>query len=369
MKLFITIAAAALIAGGMAEARDLRVSPGAPPAHPAFPMYENFGKYLSEATGGELGTTMIGVEVVNVGNMRQSLQSGVTEVGNILPLYSPAELPNTALLGDLASLGKNPYAMAAAATEYVATCADCQAEFKAAGMVYTGSGSSDPYFILTTKPVHSASDMAGLRLRSGGSPFSRFAEAMGAAPVAVSVTETFEQMSQGVIDGTMASINDLLAFRLVDLVKSVTTLKIGTYHCTANMTIAGSVWSDLSTEQRAAVIAAANKAGADFTQDWAYDRPAVAMKAAQEAGIEFIEPDAAMTAAYDAFLAAEPAAVVTYAADTYGIDDAEVKIARFQELIAKWEGIVAETGEDPVAVAARIQTEVWDKIDMSTYGM
>jgi TRAP-type C4-dicarboxylate transport system substrate-binding protein len=259
--------------------------------------------------------------------------------------------------------------MAAAATEYVATCADCQAEFKAAGMVYTGSGSSDPYFILTTKPVHSASDMAGLRLRSGGSPFSRFAEAMGAAPVAVSVTETFEQMSQGVIDGTMASINDLLAFRLVDLVKSVTTLKIGTYHCTANMTIAGSVWSDLSSEQRAAVIAAANKAGADFTQDWAYDRPAVAMKAAQEAGIEFIEPDAAMTAAYDAFLAAEPAAVVTYAADTYGIDDAEVKIARFQELIAKWEGIVAETGEDPVAVAARIQTEVWDKIDMSTYGM
>ncbi len=369
MKLLTTIAVAALLAGGVAQARDLRVSPGAPPAHPAFPMYEKFGAYLSEGTNGALGTALVGVEVVNVGNMKQSLQSGVTEVGNILPLYYPADLPNSALLGDLASLGKNPYAMAAAATEYIATCADCQAEFKAAGMVYTGSGSSDPYFILTTRPVNTAADMAGLRLRSGGSPFSRFAEAMGAAPVAIPVTETFEQMSQGTIDGTMASINDLLAFRLVDLVKDVTLLKIGTYHCTSNMTLSSGVWADLSAEERAAVISAANRAGADFTQDWAYDRPAKATEAAKAAGIEMIEPDASLTDAYAAFLAAEPAAVVTYAADTYGIQDAEAKIARFQELIAKWEGIVAETGEDPAAVAARIQSEVWDKIDMSTYGM
>ena len=53
-------------------------------------------------------------------------------------------------------------------TEYMVTCDTCQAELKKFGVVYLGSGSSDVYALLTTKPVKTAADIKGLRLRSGG---------------------------------------------------------------------------------------------------------------------------------------------------------------------------------------------------------
>jgi TRAP-type C4-dicarboxylate transport system substrate-binding protein len=70
-----------------------------------------------------------------------------------------------------------------------------------------GAGSSDVYLIITTKPVNSMADLQGLRLRSGGAPYARWAEALGAAPAQVPVSDQFEAMSQGVLDGTMASIS------------------------------------------------------------------------------------------------------------------------------------------------------------------
>lgn len=355
---------------GAADARDLRVSPGAPPAHPAAdPLYSTFVERLPEETGGALTGTVIGTEVVNIGNMKASLQSQVTEVGNILPLYYPADLPNSALMGDLAFLGRNPHVMGAAMTEYVVTCEDCQAEFKKAGFVYGGSGSSDVYVVMTTQPVRTKADLQGLRLRSGGSPFSRWAEAMGASPASVPVSDQFEQLSQGVIDGTMASINDLISYRMIDLVKYVTEIQLGTYHCTSNFTVSAKAWAEMTPDERAGLMRAANVASARFTQDWGYDRPGKARKAAREAGIEFIEPAQDLVEATEAFSAGDPDTAVEVAGATYGIEGAAEKIVRFRELVDKWSAIVEQTGDDPEAIAARVQEEVWDKVDYETYGL
>jgi TRAP-type transport system periplasmic protein len=359
----------AALAVTSAEARELRLGPGAPPAHPAYdPMYLSFQKFLPEDSGGALTGVLMGLEVANIGNMKDSLQSQLVEVGNVLPLYNHADLPNSALIGDLAFLGKNPHAMAAAMTEYVATCADCQAEFKAAGMVYTGSGSSDVYVLLTTKKVETLDDMKGLRLRSGGAPYSRFAEAMGAEPVAVPVSDTFEQISQGVIDGTMASINDLVAYRLVDLVKYVTEIPLGTYHCTSNFTVSAATWGELSVDERKALVVSATKAGALFTQSWGFERPGSARKAAEDAGIEFVKPADDFVAARNDFAANDPANVAKAATDS-GITDADAKIARFVELVAKWDAIAEAAGSDPMAIAAKMQAEIWDQVDYSSYGL
>src|SRR5690606_23595091 len=130
------------------------------------------------------------------------------------------------LAGELALSGVNPQTMGAAMTEYIVTCPDCQAELKRLGLVFLGAGASDVYEVMTTKPVRSAEDLKGLRLRSGGAPWTRFAEHFGAVPAQMPVNETFEGMSQGVIDGTMASIADLLSYRLVEVAKYVTYIPL-----------------------------------------------------------------------------------------------------------------------------------------------
>src|SRR5690606_9437630 len=154
-------------------------------------LYNGLIEYLAEESGGNLTATFLGPEVVNLGQIKDALQTDLLDVGNLLPLYYPAELPNFALAGELSLSGRDAHAMGAALTEYTVTCATCQEAMSTLGMVYLGSGSSDPYVLLTKKPIRTADDVKGLRLRSGGAPYSRWAEHFGAVPAPISVLETF----------------------------------------------------------------------------------------------------------------------------------------------------------------------------------
>jgi TRAP-type C4-dicarboxylate transport system substrate-binding protein len=353
-----------------AEARDLRVASGAPPAHPATShLYTGLATYLPEESDGTMTATLLGPEVVGLGQMKDALQTGLVDVGNLLPLYFPAELPNFALAGELALSGRDPHAMGAALTEYTVNCESCQTEMSDFGIVFLGSGSSDPYMLLTTKPVAAAGDVSGLRLRSGGAPFSRWAENFGAVPVSIGVGETFEAMSQGTIDGSMASIGDLLSFRLVDLVKNVTAVPLGTYFATSNFATAKATWADMTVEERTALLRAANRANADFTQRWGYDFPGIATQAARDAGIEFGEADADFVEASTAFAMADRETAAEIAADRFGMADATDRVADFVALVEKWEGISDEVNHDPAAMVERVWDEVWSKVDLSTYGL
>lgn len=364
MKKLLTafLAASAIVLGGgqVSNAEDLRAAPAAPPVHPAYYMYEKFAKFLSEESNGAMTATIYGPEVVALPQMKDALQTGLADVGNGLPLYFAADFPQTGLAGDLALMGRSPYAMGYAMTEFGVNCAVCQEEFKKFGGVFLGSGSSDVYVLLTTKPVRSVDDLKGLRLRSGGAPYSRWAEHFGATPVNLPVGQTFEAMSQGTIDGTMASIVDMLSYRLVDVAKYVTMVPLGTYHVTSNFTFSNGTWNKLSVEQRTEVAKAANRGDPQLTSRWAFQLPAEAMKAVKaNSAIEIIQPDEAFLTASDDFSKSDVADRVA---------SSELS-AQFAALVEKWTGIVNEVGEDPEALAARGWDEIWSKVDFSTYGM
>lgn len=353
------LALAAALGWGSAQAENLLLAPAGPGPHPAHYMYEQFAKFLEEESDGAMTGTILGPEVVALPQMKDALQSGLANIGNALPLYFAADFPQTGVAGDLALMGRNPHAMAWAMTEFGVTCAPCQEEFKKFGAVFLGSGSSNVYVLLTTKPVHNADDLKGLRLRSGGAPYSRWAEHFGATPVNLPVGDTFEAMSQGTIDGTMASIVDMLSFRLVDVAKYVTNVPLGTYHVTSNFTAAMDTWTGMSVEQRTQLARAANRGDPQLTDRWGFQLPAAAQGAVAKAGIEVIEPDPDFLAASNAFAAADVASRT-----------AENPLsADFAALVEKWTGIVEEVGNDPEALAARAWDEIWSKVDFATYGM
>lgn len=366
----LAVVSALALSVGAADARDLRLASGAPPVHPATnPLYETLAEQLPIQTDGALTGTLLGPEVVGITQVKNALQSNLAEVGNLLPLFVPADLPDLVLTADLALLATNPHAMGAAMTEYVVNCADCQAQFKEMGGVFVGAGSSDVYVLLTTKPVNSLEDLQGLRLRSGGAPYARWAESMGAAPAQVGVGDQFEQISQGVLDGTMGSVGDLVSYRLVDVIKYIIDLPLGTYHTTSNFTVASGVWSELTAEERAGFARAANIASTAFTEDWGYNRAESARQQAVDAGIEIIPATQEMIDATDAFRESDLATAIEIASTQLGVENASDKIAEFQALVEKWTAIVDELGGDEDAIAARVQEEVWDKVDYSTYGL
>lgn len=334
-------------------------APAGPTTHPAYYTYEKLSGFLEEESGGNMSVNIVGPEVVALPQMKDALQSGLADVGNSLPLYFAADFPITGQAGDLALAGRNPFAMGLAMTEFVVNCAPCQEEYKKFGGVFLGSGSSDVYVLITTKPVRSADDLKGLRLRSGGAPYSRWAEHFGATPVNLPVGQTFEAMSQGTIDGSMGSIADMLSYRLVDVAKYMTNVPLGTYHVTSNFTVSANTWKRMSAEQRTQFAAAANRGDPHLTDRWAMQMPAEAGEAVAASDIEVIQPSDDFLAASEAFAASDVATRVAESEES----------AQFAALVEKWTAIVGEVGEDPIALAARAWDEIWSGVDFATYGM
>ncbi|MCH8532019.1 MAG: C4-dicarboxylate TRAP transporter substrate-binding protein [Saccharospirillum sp.] len=367
--LIATATAATLFSAG-AMAQELRLTPGLPPAHPGHtPLFTVFQEQLTERSGGSLTGRILGQEVANIGNMRTAITSGLSDTGMFLPAYFPSDLPNINLVGDLSFMGSNPHAQAAAMTEYIVNCADCQAELKRLGVVYTSSHASDIYQLLTTTPVRTPDDLRGLRLRVGGPQFARWVEGMGATPSNTSVGEQFEAISQGVLDGSVASSADMLSFRLDDVVGYVTTLPLGTYQSSISHAFSARTWARLSPEHRRVVAESSSYASAMATQRWGFELAEIAINNASDKGVEFLQPSPELLEASERLKTSDLAAVPAMAAERDGISDAAAKVAQFQLLVNKWEGIADGVGNDPAAIAEVMDREIWDKVDFSTYGL
>lgn len=351
------------------DTHDFRLGPASPPPHPAYShLYVPFQEQLPKESDGRLTGTIYGMDVAGLREMQGALSTGLIEIGLLLQSYFPADFPEASLTADLAPQGRNPHAMAAAVTEYIVNCAPCQDEMKSFGGVFLGSGSSDVYVLISTTPLTSLEDIKGQRLRVSTATFGRLAEAMGAVPVSIASNDTFEAMSQGTLDGSMASVGDLVTQRLIDVAKYVTEVPLGTFHTTSGFTVNTGVWEDLSVEDREAVARAAIHGNVAFTQRWGYDLAAMTRQTGAEAGTEFVEASEELMAFVNDFATNDVTAAAMAAEEQYGVTDAAAKLASLEALVEKWEGLLTDV-TDPAEVEALIQSEIWSKVDFETYGL
>lgn len=366
--IFGTAMATSIVAAG-AFASELRLASGVPPLHPAHdPLYTNFVELLPEYSDGRLSGRLFGTEITTLDNMRASILSGMVEVGLFLPSYFPADLPNFNLVGDLSMLGhSDPQVTAAAVSEYVITCADCQDEFSRLGVVYTNSH-ANPYSLLTTKPVTKPEDMRGLRMRTATPQHARWVESMGGRAVSMPTGEAFEALSQRVVEGTVASISDVISFNLGEVITNITLLDMGTFHSLSNHSVRNSVWSGLSIEDREALMKASIVSNVRTTSRWMV-MVEEATEVARNNGVDLLEPTAELINASNEFTERDLATAASSAEERFGITGAEEKIERFQSLVAKWEELLAQTDGSEEAIVSLYQSEILDNIDLANYGL
>jgi len=357
-----TAALALAFAGGV-RAETIRATSGFGPAHPAaVHAYPEINIRLQEFTDGEWDLSDTPAGLVAPNEMSSGLRDGVTQFGTLLLPYFPAEYPESALPAELSILGSSNLVVSAAVTEYIATCAECQAEFTRNGQVFLASDATPPYNLLTVKPIRSVSDAQGLRIRTGSPLYARFVASIGAEATQISSSELFESLSQGVIDGTFSGNHEIIANRLGDIIKYVTVVNEGMFNTAATATAGGLLWMGMDVETREALARASqygiSKELSGFNAD--------AAKAEADEAIEFIEMDDTLKAAKEAHNEqhlANAAAVLT----ERGVTDAQAKIDRYAALVEKWEGLITP-GMSYEEMAELRYNEIFAKIDLSTYG-
>lgn len=368
--------AATMLAGTPAfAAQTLRFAGGWPPNSGPDAALQAYAARVGELSGGALKMKIFPLTLLSFAEANSGVKDGIADAAAILTPYFAAEFPTLNMISEFSTLVELPdyssdlssLAFAAAVSEYVMMhCPACEKELAAQNEVYMGAGMTTSYALQCTVPLAGPADLSGKRIRAGGAYWARWAEAMGATPVSISINETFEALSQGVLDCTASNPAELVNFGFVDAVKHVYTGTPGGQFTVPAM-MNRDTWRGLSEEGRAAVMQANATYAADMT--WAYLQEARrGLKAAGEKGIDTLPAGAAMAEKSQDFIEADLTAVIDAYAEKYGVQDGAAAQAKVRELLGRWTELVKGV-ESVEALRELYWTEIYSKIDAKTYGL
>nr|WP_319490002.1 C4-dicarboxylate TRAP transporter substrate-binding protein [uncultured Caproiciproducens sp.] len=149
---------------------------------------------------------------------------------------------------------------------------------------------------LTKKPVHTPSDMAGMKIRVANSPvFIKGFQALGATPTPMALGDVYTALQQGTIDGLENPLTVLYNGKYQEVakylvldghVKNFTTWAVGT-----------KFFNSLTEDQRNLLVATGNEAGL-INNDLQEKSEATALEKLKADGVTVYEPTAAEKAEF-----------------------------------------------------------------------
>lgn len=302
------LATTALATGGLADAaqaRELRMGLITPPAHVWTQVANRMAEKLPEATGGSLTLAVfpagqLGVEP----EMFQQMSGGLLDAGLMTAAITSLRAPS--LQGWF-----TPYLFAdvSDAIEAADTPAaqEMLKELEQAGLVglgYTFAGQR--HILMKDAPATSPADLAQKKVRIVPFPAMKtWWEAVGAVPTPVQLTEVYQGLQTGLLDGIDIDLDALVGSKFNEVAKGLTITNHMPFP--AVLVVSRTTWDSLSEEERTAFNEVAQEALA-----WGSDRQIEAEKAnlaALEGQVEMVTMDNGK----EAFAAANEAVQASFA--------------------------------------------------------
>ena len=159
------------------------------------------------------------------------------------------------------------------------------------GLIYLAEGDNGMRHISTTnRPIHTAADVAGLKIRVPTSQlYLDVWEALGATPIALALPELALALSNGTAEGQDNATYHLVANATYDDIKYFSNINYMWMGCT--MAVNSVTWSKLDPAVQS-ILAEQAKVAAKYRFDTIAQDNETATKTLQDAGVEFdFEPD------------------------------------------------------------------------------
>jgi TRAP-type transport system periplasmic protein len=198
------------------KATKLRLSVMWPPQHPFTKLHDQWGKDVEKATAGRITVTVFAANTLSPPmQVYDNTVKGVVDVGTNLLAYSPGRLPLSEVLQQ--PLGyRSGYQATRLANAYYKKFRP--KEFDDVHVLFLHGAA--PGFIFTKGPVKSIADIKGLRIKANAEN-ADIVKVLGASPVTMPVTETYDGLSRGLVDGCLFPLEALQGFKIAEVVKTV----------------------------------------------------------------------------------------------------------------------------------------------------
>lgn len=251
--------------GGSGAEYTMRLADSFPEGHPiSVNGAEYFIERASELTDGRVEFDYFPAEQLGTADeLIDFTRSEAVDIGMVSPAYIAAKLPLSAV-GDLPALAETSREGSVAVRELMQEGGVLyREEFAPKGLRPLVAGLVPAYEVMTSDTlVKSPDDVGGLQLRSAGGAIDYTTTGIGAAPVAMPVTEMYEAISRGTVDGTMLSPVSALPYGLEEAARySTGGAQLGNF--TTTYSINERVWRELPDDIQEALL----EAGEDTTRN------------------------------------------------------------------------------------------------------
>lgn len=284
---------ASIPAQAQEKAMKLRLSTMWPTQHPLTRLFADWGKDVEKATNGRVTITVFAASTLSPPmQVYDNTVKGVVDIGTNLLAYSPGRLPLSEVLQQ--PLGyKNGYQASKAANEYYKKFKP--KEFDDVKVMFLHGAA--PGFIFTKNPAKSVADLKGLRIKANAEN-ADIVKNLGASPVTMPVTETYDALSRGVVDGTLFPLEALQGFKIGEVVKTVIEDYPMSYMTSMYCIMNKDKWNAISPADQKAIEKLNDEYNEKFGKKWV-ELDAKAVEFAKSKGVTFVKvskEDEALTA-------------------------------------------------------------------------
>jgi TRAP-type transport system periplasmic protein len=216
-----------------------------PPTHQNTVLAEAWAKEVEKRTDGRVKITVFaGGTLTPADKCYDGVEKGISDIGMSVLGYTRGKFPFSEVL-DL-PLG---YRSGAVATGLVNAFYRQfkPAEFDGVEILYLHA--HGPGFLHTKKPVNALEDLQGMKIRCTGLA-AKIVTALGGTPVAMPMGETYDALSRGVVDGSMAPQESLQGWKWGEVVKSSTASYGAAYTTTFFVAMNKAKWAALPEDIR-----------------------------------------------------------------------------------------------------------------------
>lgn len=364
LKTFGAAVVGAVVAATAAQAETVTFGTFMPANHPinseaVVPFFERVGA----ATGGAVELDLQpGSVITGTKTTLEGISSNLVTAGYVVDLYIPSSLPYSVMITNLGMFAASPLAGTAAVTELQTLhCPGCKAEIESYDTKTFVVQRITDYLLYCREGIETSEDMKGKNIKVS-SNWGLIVEKLGANAVNVQASEMYEAFQRGLIDCAVAPEIWMEQRSLWDTAKVVIDLPLGAFQGGHLMAINADVWNDFDDATKTAFFDNMPKLITDVTA--AYKGGDDSARAGAKAnGVKYVEADDTLKAIL-AEARSETEALSLERGAAAGVENGAELVAKFKELITKWEAIEAEANGDMAAFEARLKAEIFDKIEM-----
>ena len=215
-------AAFAVTLAASAQAQELKYANWAPPFHTiTAAQIEPLAEALDSGTSGAVTLRAFHGGELGAGPADQFVRivQGTADLGWGLPGYTSSQFPKSLILELPGAL---PLDQPGYAALWRAFDDELKPEFPMTEVIALW-GAEPNILMMKDREVRSPEDLRGLKIRVAGSIAAEAMEALGATPVQIPMTQVYNGLQTGLIDGLVSGASVLSDFKLNEVVGSVTT--------------------------------------------------------------------------------------------------------------------------------------------------